>query len=107
MTVAAINQSMYEFTADGDKLLELTEIESVLAQFGASAGTVLLYGHIFDPSLHPGANVYDATNRKVIWSSGAQSANAISESVINIGRTYGIEVSMPAGARVVVYTQTE
>ena len=67
-------------------------------------GDIIVYTNIFNPSLHPGANVYDATNRRELWRSGAMNANAVVESAILIGNAYGIEVSMPNGARLTIYT---
>ena len=109
MTVRAIAQSIYEFTTDGDVLLELLKIESLGAYTTTDSGEVIVYTHIYDPSKNPGAPIFDAVysaaNRRELWRSGAMNAGAVVESAINIGNAYGIEVSMPAGARLVIYTQ--
>ena len=104
MTVRSISQNIYEFTADGDRLLELIKVESLMATTTTDGGDIIVYTNIFNPSLHPGANVYDATNRRELWRSGAMNANAVVESAILIGNAYGIEVSMPNGARLTIYT---
>jgi hypothetical protein len=101
MTVAAVGPNTYEFTADGDRLLDVIKVESFIAMTDAAGGEVLVYTRIFDPSLHPGNPAYDATNRKLLWSSGTMNANAVAESAISMDYYYGLEVSMPAGARLV------
>lgn len=103
MAVNSISRNAVEMTADGDVWDEIIRTDSVLAVTTDSGGDVILYTNTVKLTDVHGRLIHDETNIKEYWRSGAMNANATVESVISLGDAYGLKVSMPPNARVVVY----
>lgn len=108
MAVRSISRNAVEMTATGDVWLDVVRVDSVLAVTAGGAGNVILSTNIIDLTDVKGRVVEKdaaalATDEADYWNSGAMNANETRESAISMGDAYGLRVTMPAGARVVLY----
>jgi hypothetical protein len=108
MAIRSISRNAVEMTADGDKWLDVIRVDSVLAVTGANSGDVELYTGIINLENVAGAvreknaTEYVAAPEALYWRANLN-ANASAESAISMGDAYGLRLSCPAGAKVIIY----